>query len=327
MLDLFSGIGGFSLAASWVGGIETSAFCEIDPYCQQVLRKHWPGVPIFDDIRKLRGEDVGPVDLVTGGFPCQPYSHAGKRRGASDDRALWPQMLRVIQECRPAWVLGENVAGFVSMGLDVALSDLEASGYEARAFMVPALAVDAKHRRDRVWIVAHANERGYVHREPEIEPAEAGEYALGELEPEGDLGHAVSVGLSGEQRRWTGEKPSDGHCGVEADVPDAESTGLSEFERGGNKIFARPECGGEEDMADPDGPAQPRLGRVVDGLPAGLDGHWPADPHPEVPRVARGVPNRVNRLKGLGNAIVPQVAYQFLKAIHRNRGVNPKEWL
>src|SRR5690242_14537733 len=104
-LDLFSGIGGFSLAAGWAG-FTTVQFCEIDPFCQKVLAKNFPGVPIHDDIRTLAGESLGPIDLITGGFPCQPFSVAGKRRGADDDRHLWPEMARLVGECRPRWVLG-----------------------------------------------------------------------------------------------------------------------------------------------------------------------------------------------------------------------------
>lgn len=187
VLDLFSGIGGFSLGLERAG-MQTIAFCEIDPYCRRVLRKHWPGVPIFEDVRTLRGEDVGPVDLVCGGYPCQPFSTAGKRRGTADDRHLWPEMLRVIDETRPTWVCGENVAGLISMverrdapvvesrqggrnanGVDYEsvlvrqehmllnsiCNDLGAIGYSVSVFVVPAVAVDAKHRRDRVWVVGH----------------------------------------------------------------------------------------------------------------------------------------------------------------------------
>jgi DNA (cytosine-5)-methyltransferase 1 len=154
-LDLFSGIGGFALAAKWCE-LETVAFCEIDPFCQRVLAKNFPGVPIYDDVRAFPCDKYPRPFLLTGGFPCQPYSVAGLRRGADDDRALWPAMLEVIKATRPTWVLGENVAGFVSMGLDHCLSDLEGAGYETRAFIVPACAVNAHHRRDRVWIVAHA---------------------------------------------------------------------------------------------------------------------------------------------------------------------------
>lgn len=167
MLDLFSGIGGITLAAEWAG-IETVAFCEIDPYCQKVLRKHWPDVPIFDDVRKLTKQtligagvidDDRTIDLISAGYPCQPFSVAGKRGGAEDDRHLWPEVFRLIKELRPTWVLGENVAGHVTLGLDDVLADLESIGYTAQAFVVPACAVGAPHRRDRVFIVAYSNSK------------------------------------------------------------------------------------------------------------------------------------------------------------------------
>lgn len=145
-LDLFSGIGGFALAARNVGW-QTVAFCEPDEFCQAVLRKHWPGVPIHPDVRELKADAVGPVDIITGGYPCQPFSLAGKRAGADDDRHLWPAMHRIVEALRPTWVLGENVAGHISMGLDDVLSDLERSGYACRTFAIPAVAVDARHRR------------------------------------------------------------------------------------------------------------------------------------------------------------------------------------
>jgi DNA (cytosine-5)-methyltransferase 1 len=150
-VDLFSGIGGFALAARWAG-FRTIAFCEIDKYCQRVLRQHF-NAPICSDIFAFDGTAYRGCDLITGGFPCQPFSVAGKRRGAADDRAIWPEMLRVINEARPAWVLGENVPGIITMELDNVLSDLEGIGYACRSFVIPACAVDAKHRRDRLWIV------------------------------------------------------------------------------------------------------------------------------------------------------------------------------
>jgi DNA (cytosine-5)-methyltransferase 1 len=154
VLDLFSGIGGFSLGLERAG-MQTAAFCEIEPFCRKVLKKHWPDVPIFEDVRKLRGEDVGTVDLVCGGYPCQPFSLAGKRAGAQDDRHLWPEVRRLLSETGAHWFIGENVAGHISMGLDEVLSDLESLGYTCQAFVIPACAVDAPHRRDRVWIVAN----------------------------------------------------------------------------------------------------------------------------------------------------------------------------
>ena len=160
VLDLFAGIGGFSLAAHWMGW-ETTAFCEKDKFCQKVLRKNFPNVPIHDDIRKIKEftQYAGTVELISGGYPCQPFSVAGKQRGAEDDRHLWPSMLGIIKAVKPTWVVAENVYGHVSMGLDDVLSDLEAEGYTSRALIIPACAKDAHHRRDRVWIIAHANEQ------------------------------------------------------------------------------------------------------------------------------------------------------------------------
>ena len=179
-LDLFSGIGGFALASNWAG-YTTVGFCEIDDYCQRVLRKHWPDVPVWGDVRQLDGRSVADatrnlrgasgdersqssdwdrVDLITAGYPCQPFSLAGKRLGAADDRHLWPEVARLIGELRPRWFLGENVAGHINMGLDDVLSDLETLGYTARPVVIPACAVNAPHRRDRVWIMGHANEQG-----------------------------------------------------------------------------------------------------------------------------------------------------------------------
>ncbi|MMZ52775.1 putative BsuMI modification methylase subunit YdiP [compost metagenome] len=164
MLDLFSGIGGISLAADWAG-IETVAFCEIEPFPQKVLRKNWPGIPIFEDVTKLSKQtlteagvidDDHSIDIICGGYPCQPFSNAGKRQGQADDRHLWPEMFRLVRELRPTWVVGENVAGHISLGLDDVLADLESEGYQARAFVLPATAVGAPHRRERVFIVAHS---------------------------------------------------------------------------------------------------------------------------------------------------------------------------
>lgn len=158
VLDLFSGIGGFSLGLERAG-MRTVAFCEIEPYCRAVLRKHWPGVPIYDDIRtltadRLANDGIG-VDVICGGFPCQPFSQAGKRLGQEDHRFLWPEYLRLIEELRPTWVIGENVVGLINMGLDSIIDDLEGIGYPSRTFDIPACAVGAPHERRRVWIVAN----------------------------------------------------------------------------------------------------------------------------------------------------------------------------
>ncbi|KAB2337635.1 DNA (cytosine-5-)-methyltransferase [Cytobacillus depressus] len=162
-IELFAGIGGIALAAEWAG-IETIAFCEREPFCQKVLRKHWPSVPIFDDVCTLnkhvleeRGVDVGTIELISGGYPCQPFSSPGNRKGEEDDRHLWPEIKRLLQEIRPNWFVGENVAGHITLGLDTVLYDLESIGYTWQPFVIPAASVGANHERYRVFIVAHAN--------------------------------------------------------------------------------------------------------------------------------------------------------------------------
>jgi len=163
IVDLFSGIGGFSYAAEQiVGGFETVAFVERDQYCQKVLRKHWHDVPIYSDIRSFNGKEYKDADIVVGGFPCQPWSVAGSQRGSEDDRDLWHEMVRIIEDIRPKWVIGENVSGFVTMpmGLRRSLIDLESIGYKAIPYLIPAAAVDAKHRRMRCWVVGHTEHNG-----------------------------------------------------------------------------------------------------------------------------------------------------------------------
>lgn len=166
-LSLFSGIGGIDLAAEWAG-IDTVAFCEYADFPRQVLKKHWPNVPIFKDVKQLNKELLEKegvidqdrtIDIIHGGFPCQPYSSVGKRRGTEDDRDLWPEMFRIIDELRPTWVVGENVANFANMELDRTLSNLESIGYEARTFILPASAVGAWHQRSRTFIVANSNRK------------------------------------------------------------------------------------------------------------------------------------------------------------------------
>lgn len=170
VLDLFSGIGGFSLGLERTGGFETVAFCEIDDAARRVLSAHWPKTPRYHDVR-LVSADPGAVDVVCGGFPCQPYStaSAGKRKGAADDRALWPEMRRLVEESKPTWVIGENVAGFVGMDFERVVSDLEAIGFEVFAPEIPAAAVGADHQRARVWIIGYSDEnrqsRQAVHAE------------------------------------------------------------------------------------------------------------------------------------------------------------------
>ena len=174
-LSLFSGIGGLDLAAE-AAGFVTVGQCEWADYPTKVLEKHWPNVPRWRDIRTLTGESfyertgLRTVDVVSGGFPCQPFSVAGQRKGKEDDRYLWPEMLRVIREIRPLYVVGENVANIVNMALDTVLSDLENIGYEGQAFVIPACGVDAPHKRERVAILAYSIDRcGAVRRDGELQ--------------------------------------------------------------------------------------------------------------------------------------------------------------
>ena len=176
-LSLFSGIGGLDLAAEWAG-FRTVGQCEWADYPRAVLEKHWPGLPRWRDIRTLTKESfyeqtgLRTVDVISGGFPCQPFSVAGKRGGKDDDRYLWPEMLRVIRELQPTWGVGENVPGIVNLALDTVLSDLEAEGYEVQCFLVPACGVDAPHKRERCAIVANAVNRSVsVRRDGKLQNA------------------------------------------------------------------------------------------------------------------------------------------------------------
>lgn len=159
--SLFSGIGGFDLGLYWAGGFETIWMVEIDEFCQKVLRKHaptyWPNAKFYKDIKNVSKENLISPDVIVGGFPCQPFSQAGKQRGKADDRYLWPEMLRIIRELSPRWIIGENVAGFINMELENAFTDLEAEGYQVEAFVLPANAVELPHRRDRIWIMAYSD--------------------------------------------------------------------------------------------------------------------------------------------------------------------------
>ena len=199
VLDLFSGIGGFSLGLERTGGFETVAFCEIEEYPRKVLTKHWPGVPIHRDVRKLKGADIGSVDVICGGYPCQPFSTAGKRAGKEDDRHLWPEFSRLVAELRPTWVIGENVAGHISMGLDDVLSDLEGQGYACRTFVIPACAVGAIHRRDRVWTIGHTDKNIREQSTPMAKHDEAEQHDAVSVF---NLADTDIVGQSGPRSSW-----------------------------------------------------------------------------------------------------------------------------
>ena len=164
LLDLFSGIGGFSLGLESTGGFETITFVEKDDFCQKVLKKHWPNINIEGDIRNVKGEKY-EADIITGGFPCQPFSVAGKRKGTDDDRYLWDETIRVIRECKPRWFIGENVEGLININNGVVLrqvqTDLEKEGFEVQCLIIPASGIGAWHQRKRIWIMAYSNSNGH----------------------------------------------------------------------------------------------------------------------------------------------------------------------
>ncbi len=327
--SLFSGIGGLELGLEMAGLGETIWQVENNDYCNKVLEKHWPNVRRYRDVREVhgvmahantrghasdiretlprreeatisntescgrseRGEAIyrpgecpnclAPVDIICGGWPCQPFSVAGKRRGKEDDRHLWPEYLRIVTELHPTWVIGENVPGIINMELDTVLSDLESQGYETATFIIPACAVDAPHRRDRVFVVANCEDGRWPREEQRILGKQAGE---------------TRSGLTGN-----GE-----------DVADTGNTGLQ---------------GREETRDNGDYGSQPsdeQLGRC----------DWRGGaiwlPEPDVGRVAHGISHRVDRLKCLGNAVVPAVSCAIGRIIKewiiQNLNVNNRGW-
>jgi DNA (cytosine-5)-methyltransferase 1 len=314
MLSLFSGIGGIDLAAQWAG-IETVAFCEIEPFCQKVLRKHWPDVPIFDDIWKLSKEvledaGISGIDIVAGGYPCQPFSTAGKRRGKEDDRHLWPEMFRIIQEIRPTWVIGENVAGHVTLGLDDVLANLESEGYAAQSFIIPAAGVGARHRRARVFVLAHSRSGGLHEQEVCLQqPRGAKAICTGQ-----NVAHSqrkFAWGLSfGEGEAFTG---FGGCC---EDVANSKSERCGETGKHSQRSTERTSISGNVCNSSSKGfsnrsTTTVEQSRSIEELER--SNWWAVEPN--VGRVAHGVPARVDRLKSLGNAVVPQQIYPILAAI------------
>ena len=253
-LSLFSGIGGLDLAAEWAG-FKTVGQCEYADYPYAVLQKHWPGVPKWRDIRTLTAEDfyaktrLHTVDIISGGFPCQPFSVAGKQRGTADDRYLWPEMRRIVRELHPAWICGENVPNIINLALDQVLADLEEEGYETATLHIPACGVGAWHRRERIAILAHRN------------------------------------GMEGGTREaiCQTDTNADGERGT-------RSSQRSILRRGQVSPPDR-RAGGADPLGDM-WAAEPGMGRVVNGLP-----------------------HRVDRIRCLGNAVVPQQFYPIFKAI------------
>ena len=355
-IDLFSGIGGFSLAADnvWGKGNIKHIFCDNDPFCQQVLKKHWPETKIYGDIRTLTYANIwasrprnesesvektyaesgskNTAYLLTGGFPCQPFSQAGRRKGTEDDRYLWPEMFRVIREFRPEWVVAENVAGLVTWNeglvLEQVCADLEGEGYEVQPFIIPAVAVNAPHRRDRVWIIAHGNDTGSgaptsgiikdrTQNSQERKHTQRGTSGRSTTYPIGARAGSKSGAIANERGRTSEDRresirQAHGTVGASriasanSDAPDTEEQGL-EGRSGGRKgelvSDTRYNRGTSEKWNENWLEVATRLCRVDDGVRNWVDG--------------RGkIRNSRNpRLKALGNAIVPQVAAEIMRAI------------
>ncbi len=297
VLDLFSGIGGFSLGLERAGPFRTVAFCEREPFCQAVLKKHWPSIPIYDDVRTIPTDRLGRIDLVCGGFPCQPWSVAGQQRGAEDDRDLWPIMASLVENLRPKWVIGENVRGFINepLGLERSLSDLESIGYQATPFVIPACAVDAKHRRDRVWIVAYSKSNSQS--DVTINEGTRSRELVGDANSQQRKSTKKDRGMDVDRDildRRQGQKEADTTNRSGGDVADANSIRSSGRAKKQIQRISK-----ESWQSIRRGEREPR--------------RWTTEP--AVGRVVNGFPGRVDRLKALGNAVVPQVVEQIGKAI------------
>ena len=311
VLDLFSGIGGFSLGLERTGGFETVAFCEIEEFPRKVLAKHWPDVPCHNDVRELTADAVGHIDVICGGYPCQPFSTAGQRKGAEDDRHLWPEVKRLMATVRPTWGVFENVAGHISMGLDQVLSDLEGEGYTAWPLVIPACAVDAPHRRDRVWILAHSKsvrhregrEERNIHEAHGRQVSKRGAITSSTSEP---TSHMAEVFAHCESDR----RPIGGAGNIRRGV--TQKGGQGSTEPIGTDTNHRTRF-----MADSNNARRQQQWRTksarTEQQAAECGSRWIAEPN--VGRVAHGVPRRVDRLKGLGNAVVPQVVTMLGHAI------------
>ena len=344
-LDLFSGIGGFSLGLEATGEFETVAFCDYEPFCQKVLRKHWEEVPIYGDIKeltyeKLRADGIDKIDIITGGYPCQPFSVAGKQKAEQDPRHLWPEYFRLVQECRPTWVIGENVGGHIKLGLDTVLKDLESEGYSARTFSISASSIGANHKRERVWIVAYSNKRLSDQSKEEVHTR-----WNTSISSSSDVANSTTHRSFNEQKRnfgSLGEESKEKERGrdqstIRTETCDSEmaNSNSERLERHRREHELREDSEerkvsrSSEDVANserirqqgsrkPIGPGNTETnsnGKTsrFDHGSEGEEGWW--DVEPNVGRVAHGIPKRVDRLKSLGNSLIPQIPYYIGQSI------------
>ena len=283
MLDLFSGIGGFALAAKWRWGedLDLVGFCEIEKYAQKVLNKNFPGVPIYEDIKKLNGNDFKDIDLITGGFPCQDISIAGKGEGIEGSRSgLWTELHRIIGEIRPRYALIENVPMLTIRGGTRVIADLAEIGYDAEWQIVGADDVGAWHRRKRIWIVAY--------------PGNGSDSAIKGQKKEKNR-------ISKEHRQKRRSRMS-ARTSINGEISSEVAPDTDSFRCKLRRTETRPR---ETDIA--------RSSTRQEFISTRCESYWAVEPN--VGRVAHGIPSRVDRLKGLGNAIVPQVAALIMKRI------------
>ncbi len=346
-LSLFTGIGGLDLAAEWAG-FKTVGQCEWADYPTKVLEKHWPDVPRWRDIHELSARDFiqrtgirpGELTALSGGFPCQPFSVAGNQRGKEDDRYLWPQMLRVISELHPAYIIGENVPGILHIAADDVCEDLEREGYEVGIFDYEAAAVGAPHRRERFLFVAHARcslRQGIIQQgKHEAENSSRDAYKTQQSCCSSEFlaytyGDRSLQGKSKERSTESRFKAFARSSVSGENVAYTNNTGLQGWERESVQ-----ECTGERltrqsgthvSHSEMRGKQFEQPGRG-ETRRSGSGGWWSVEPN--VGRVANGVPSRVDRLKCLGNAVVPYQAYPIFKAIAdielmaaEKKGANP----
>jgi len=302
--SLFSGIGGFDLAAHWMGW--NNVFnCDIEEFPRKVLKHHFPNAIQYADIKQTDFTiHAGQVDILSGGFPCQPFSIAGRRLGRDDERHLWPEMYRAIQEIRPKWIVGENVRGLLNWSdglvLDEVYTDLENEGYEVESFVLPAVGINAPHKRDRLWIVAKDTVRsGFLHRESIEEGAE--------VRQQRNTGAGDFDRIHREERNYASDTTHDRRGGRDSVWSEERWDRMVQGEQAGSAMGSEIEGRSREQSTGSgkdwtDFPTQSPICGGDDGLPTQLDGFtfpkW-----------------RKESIKAYGNAIVPQIAYRIFKTI------------